>query len=151
MKKEKWAPLLLMDDRERNAELSARLQAKGVRVQVARLSVGDFVLSKRVCVERKTSVDFEASLLDGRLFEQAAKLKTHFEKPVVCVVGKPSGRLSSGSFRGALLSLYLDYGLQLFFFATETELADFLAHAATREQKPKPVKQVKLTVEANRV
>lgn len=138
-KTQKPGPLVLVDDRERNAtDLLARLAAKGARVQVNRLAVGDYVLSKRVCVERKTAADFESSLIDGRLFEQAARLKVDFEKPVIAVVGKPTGRISPGAFRGALLSLYLDFNVQLFFFSSETDLADFLVHAATREQNPKP-------------
>ena len=48
-------------------------------VQMDRLEVGDYCLDGRVVIERKTYADFATSLVDGRLFPQAAALASSLQ------------------------------------------------------------------------
>lgn len=59
----------------------------GVTVEMARLDVGDYLCAESVVVERKTAVDFIASILDRRLFEQIAKMVSGFETPILVLEG----------------------------------------------------------------
>jgi len=53
--------------------------------KVKRIEIGDFIISERVAVERKTAADFVSSIVDGRLFDQAAKMKEAYEKPLIII------------------------------------------------------------------
>ncbi|MBI5226363.1 hypothetical protein HY994_03945 [Candidatus Micrarchaeota archaeon] len=125
---------LFIDDRELRSAVAKSLFKKNVALKPVRLPVGDFVASSRVVVERKTDADFEASILDGRLFVQAGELKSAFESPLIALTGSTFQRVQPNALRGALISLAVDYKLPLFFFDTDAELADFLVALAQKEQ-----------------
>jgi Fanconi anemia group M protein len=130
------------DDREENTIAVEQLKRLGAVVKSVRLDVGDFVLSDRACVERKTAADFESSVIDGRLFVQAQELKENFASPVVAIVGFEFERLHENAIRGALIALAVDYKIPIFFFRDEEDLAEFLFVLGKREQllKPKEMK-----------
>ena len=56
------------------------LKEYDANIVVRTLPVGDFVVSERLVVERKTRKDFENSILDGRVFVQAKNMKDYFDK-----------------------------------------------------------------------
>ncbi|HLC38312.1 MAG TPA: ERCC4 domain-containing protein [Candidatus Norongarragalinales archaeon] len=130
------------DDREENTDAVDQLKRLGVIVKSVRLDVGDFVLSDRACVERKTAADFESSVIDGRLFTQAQELKENFASPIIVIVGFDFERLHENAIRGALIALAVDYKIPAFFFHDEEDLAEFLLVLGKREQllKPKEMK-----------
>ncbi len=125
---------IFIDDRELRSVVAKDLFKKNVVLKPVRLPVGDFVVSDRVVVERKTDADFESSILDGRLFVQAGELKSSFESPLIALTGSTFQRVQPNALRGALISLAVDYKLPLFFFDTDAELADFLHALAQKEQ-----------------
>ncbi len=127
-------PAITCDDREAMGAAIVRLRELGAVVEVKRLPVADFVISDKVGVERKTAADFESSVIDGRLFQQAAALKANFESPLICVIGNNFERLEKKARRGALMALAIDFQLPVFFLETEESFADFLYQLAWREQ-----------------
>ncbi|MEK6924111.1 MAG: ERCC4 domain-containing protein, partial [Candidatus Micrarchaeota archaeon] len=126
--------VVLVDDRELKGAASRRLFELGAVLEPQRLPVGDFICSPRLCIERKTAADFESSVIDGRLFTQAAELSSSFTAAIVAVVGRNFERISPQACRGALLSLVADYRIPVLFFDSEGELAEFIFAAASREQ-----------------
>ncbi len=127
------------DDREAGTEAARHLAEElGADVRFQRLPVADFVLSDRACIERKTSSDFESSVIDGRLFLQAQELKENFASPILVVVGLDFERLHSNAIRGALLALALDYRIPVFFVPTEQALAELIYAIGFREQLKAP-------------
>jgi Fanconi anemia group M protein len=133
------------DDRETGGECVAALRGLGVVVRVQRLEVGDFVLSERCAIERKTDFDFESSVMDGRLFQQAAELKDNFLSPLICVVGNCFAALNPKALRGALMALAVDQRVPVLFFEDDSELAEFIAQLAEREQLSEP-KEMRLRI-----
>jgi len=125
---------VFVDDRELKSGVAKALFAKGAVLKPVRLPVGDYVLSCRVCVERKTAEDFESSMIDGRLFKQARDLRENFEAPMIALVGDCFQRVQPKALRGAFISLAVDYKIPMFFFDTDDELADFLYALGEREQ-----------------
>lgn len=74
----------------------------------AALPVGDYLISGEVVVERKTHADFSTSLLDGRLFPQAAALAHGPHRPLILLEGPPPERLPDvhpHALEGAMASL----------------------------------------------
>ncbi|HIH20936.1 TPA: hypothetical protein HA244_06750 [Candidatus Micrarchaeota archaeon] len=126
------------DDREAATEAVERLRELGAMVKSVRLQVGDFVLSDRVCVERKTAADFESSVIDGRLFTQAQELKENFASPLIGIVGVDFERLHENAVQGALIALAVDFKIPVFFFPSEGKLADFLFLLGKKEQLNAP-------------
>ena len=92
---------LLYDHRERRSGVPERLRAAGVPVSAGQLPAGDYVVSDRVVVERKTGADLAASVKDRRLFEQVARLADAYPAVVLLVEGEPV-HIGRQSWRGAL-------------------------------------------------
>jgi len=108
----------------------------GANVEIQQLSIGDFILSSRCAVERKTRKDFEASIIDGRIFEQAKRLKEAYEKPLLIVEGNSfdSSRLQKSALLGAYASLITDYSIPLFFTKDSNSTCQLLYSIAKYEQ-----------------
>lgn len=129
---------VLVDLREKSSEVLKELFSDPeVDVELAVLPVGDYLISDRVVVERKTVGDFLQSIIDGRLFEQASRLKD-FERPIVVVEGEglyEKRNMDPRAVRGAISSLILDFGIPVLFTKSPRETALFIKSMAVREQR----------------
>jgi len=135
---------IFADERERNSGIFEELKKYGARVDVQVLNVGDFILSDRVVVERKTRQDFENSIIDGRLFQQAPALQS-FPKPIIIIEGESfEERVRKEALLGALASLMLDFNIQLFFTRNAEKTAEMMYAIAKREQitEQRPVRML---------
>ena len=94
------------------------------------LSCGDYVINGSIVVERKTSADFALSIIDGRLFQQAVRMKRTFDAPVFIIEGENLDSIPFDvhphALRGALVSLALDWQIPSILSASKEETALFL-------------------------
>jgi ERCC4-type nuclease len=101
--------VIVVDARERASGMLTYLEGRaGVRIEVAHLSVADFLLGDGVAVERKSARDFVGSILDRRLFDQAERLVQAFERPLLILEGDPLATeigVHPNAVRGALAHL----------------------------------------------
>jgi Fanconi anemia group M protein len=139
MKEEKLVEqiVVIADSRELGALVTRELAKLGALVKSETLEVGDFVLSDRVVVERKEVDDFASSIIDGRLFQQAAKLKDAYVKPVIVVEGENitgSGRVRPEAMMGAYASILIDYGIPIVWTQKPSETAQLMFAISRREQ-----------------
>ena len=126
---------IIVDNREKNVEVIEGLSDRNIRIAFAQLPVGDYVVSDRMCVERKTVKDFESSIMDARLFDQAKRLSESFSKPVILIEGSiDASTLARNVITGAMLGLYSDYNIQLLQSSSASETAYILSKLAEREQ-----------------
>jgi len=97
------------DWRERGSGVFEHLEGReGVRLEVAHLHLADFLLGDGVAAERKSARDFVASILDRRLFDQAERLVTELERPLLILEGDPLETeidVHPNAVRGALAHL----------------------------------------------
>jgi Fanconi anemia group M protein len=129
--------VVVADSRELGALVTRELAKLGALVKSETLQVGDFVLSDRVVVERKEVDDFASSIIDGRLFQQAVKLKDAYAKPVIVVEGETltgSGRVRPEAMMGAYASLLIDYGIPIVWTQKPSETAQLMFAISRREQ-----------------
>jgi Fanconi anemia group M protein len=133
---------IVADQRELDATIARDLSTRdGVRVRLETLAVGDYVLSDRVVVERKTIADFLATLTgeDRSLFEQARDMARHYARPVVLIEGDgdlyAERNVHPNAIRGALASLAVDFGASVLRTRDADDTADLLAVIANREQE----------------
>jgi ERCC4-type nuclease len=125
---------IAVDHRE-DAHFDELLKALGADVERRVLSVGDFLCSARLAIERKTRADFEQSVIDGRLFSQLPNLLANYERVVVVVEGSgDEGRLARASLLGAYAAIVADYGASLVFTDGMEGTAELVFNFAKHEQ-----------------
>lgn len=96
---------IIVDSRESNSGMAGLLSARGAEVVIEELECGDYILAESFAVERKTAVDFVASILDRRIFSQIAILKATYSKICVLVEGdvfSTRSAITEDSLQGAL-------------------------------------------------
>ncbi|WP_152039476.1 DEAD/DEAH box helicase [Salinigranum salinum] len=131
---------IVVDQRELDSTIARELSTReGVRTRLETLAVGDYVLSDRVVVERKTVPDFLDTLLgsDRSLFAQARDASRHYARPVVVIEGDglyEERNVHPGAIRGAIASLAVDFGVSVLHTRDEADTTELLSTIATREQ-----------------
>ncbi len=126
---------VIMDERERNPILITGLEENGIDVERRTIPVGDYIISDRICIERKTVSDFESSLMSGRLLEQLKRLKESYSLPIIIIEGdREDFRLGRNVIIGAMVTIYVDYGIEAILSASAGETSDIIASIAKHEQ-----------------
>lgn len=97
------------------------------------------MVSDRVVVERKSVRDFCRSIVDGRLMDQARRMKEKFERPVLVVEGREDpeelGGLHPHAVQGALLHLSVTLGIPVLRTRDRSQTASLLWLLARRERE----------------
>ncbi|CAE6968828.1 mei-9 [Symbiodinium sp. CCMP2592] len=83
-------PRVVVDMREFRSTLPFMLHLRGLVVEPVTIPVGDYVLSRDICVERKAVTDLVQSLQSGRLYQQAQNLCHHYDNPLLLVEFDPA-------------------------------------------------------------
>lgn len=78
---------IVVDERERNSGIPELLKKAGAQVDLAQLTVGDYIVSPDTAIERKSVNDLVHSVYDGRLYVQCSELVKHYAKPMVIIQG----------------------------------------------------------------
>ena len=131
---------VVIDQREMHAPIARDLaQREAIATRLETLEVGDYILSDRVAVERKTVDDFLETLVgeDRSLFAQVGALADAYPRPVVIIEGTglyDRRNIHPNAIRGALASLVTDYGCSVLQTADADATAALVATIATREQ-----------------
>ncbi|MDL5501818.1 MAG: ERCC4 domain-containing protein, partial [Candidatus Methanoperedens sp.] len=80
---------IYVDKREIRSHVAHSLENMGAEVILRTLEVGDYVVSDRVGIERKTTEDFLSTFLDGRdLFGQISDLARAYRRPLLIIEGE---------------------------------------------------------------
>lgn len=131
---------MLVDQHELRSPVVRELERLGTTIDVKTLVVGDYILSDRVGVERKTVDDFLSTLVDGsrNVFNQVSDLRDSFERPMLIIEG--SGlyirrRIHPNAIRGVLASIAVDFGVPIVMTEDARDTAAFLHIVAKREQE----------------
>ena len=115
------------------------LEAQGLEVTLRNLEVGDYVISDRLAIERKTAQDFVASIIDPErnLFRQLSDLAKTYEKPIMILEGRDlyTRQMNPSSIQGALASIAVDFGIPIIPSEDRNETASIIAMLAARERK----------------
>jgi len=112
------ALVIYCDSRESRSGIAQILATfPGVTLKQIELSCGDYLVQDRVVVERKTATDFVLSIMDDRLFEQAAKMAVLGTSAVLLLEGDPLTETPSDiepdAIVGALSALPVFFGVSI--------------------------------------
>ncbi|ODS41390.1 MAG: hypothetical protein A7315_06410 [Candidatus Altiarchaeales archaeon WOR_SM1_79] len=130
---------IYIDTRERGSDVMRFLRGfEDVNVEIRQLEVGDFILSDRVGVERKTLNDFLQSIIDHRLLQQSSELTRNFSIPIMILEGVEDiyslRDIHPNAVRGALAALVTNFGISILPSRSSEDTANLLYTIAKREQ-----------------
>jgi ERCC4-type nuclease len=133
-------PAIIVDNREFMSEVVRELYRQGAKVNREQLKVGDYVISDRICIERKEATDFLDSLVGGRLFQQLKYLKNNYVCPIFILEGYgilTRRQIDKNAVFGALASIVADFNIPVITTKDCKETAEVIFSIAKREHKVK--------------
>ncbi len=135
-------PIVYVDSREHKKaqDIIKELRRLGATVVEKMLDIGDYVVSERVVIERKSARDFAKSIIDGRLFDQAARMREKYEKPIIIVEGNlwkvdKYMNMNINCVLGALISLIVKFNITVLFSKDKPMTAYLIYDLAKMEQE----------------
>lgn len=133
--------MIVIDHRESKTRIPTLLSQK-CKTEMKQLTVGDFILSDDVCIERKTVNDFVSSIINKRLFEQLTSMKETYDRPMLIIEGKKSftglchgTKMNPNALAGAIASIGMDYKIPVLHTLDQRDTANLLYVIAKREQE----------------
>lgn len=76
---------VIVDAREFSSSLPNLLYRAGIKVLPCMITVGDYILSPKICIERKAIPDLISSFKSGRLYHQCEQMFRHYELPALLI------------------------------------------------------------------
>ncbi|MCW3133588.1 MAG: DEAD/DEAH box helicase [Methanophagales archaeon] len=132
---------IFVDPRETRSGVARFLQKAGVNLKLRNLEIGDYVVSDRVCIERKSAVDFLDSLINKRrnLFDQIHRMKNEYEKPLLVLEGDSvygQRNVHPNVVRAVMATIAVDFSVPIIQTRDEADTASLIYVIAKREQMP---------------
>lgn len=160
-------PRVVVDVREFRSSLPSLLHGRSMIIVPCMLTVGDYILSPNICIERKSIKDLISSFKDGRLYNQAETMLLHYKSPMLLIefdqnksftlepFADLSGSLSSMSSSNAssdlqskLVLLTLAFPrLKIIWSSSPYQTAEIFESLKTQEAEPDPIQAVKIGLE----
>ncbi|CCU83083.1 unnamed protein product [Blumeria hordei] len=160
-------PRVVVDVREFRSSLPSLLHGRNMVVIPCMLTVGDYILSPAICVERKSIRDLISSLGNGRLYHQAEMMLQYYKSPMLLIefdhnksftlepFADLSGSLSSISATNAysdlqskIVQLTLAFPrLQIIWSSSPYQTAEIFETLKSQEAEPEPLTAVKIGLE----
>jgi DNA excision repair protein ERCC-4 len=160
-------PRVVVDVREFRSSLPSLLHGRSMVIVPCMLTVGDYILSPSICVERKSIKDLISSFKDGRLYNQAETMLLHYKSPMLLIefdqnksftlepFADLSGSLNSVSATNAssdlqskLVLLTLAFPkLRIIWSSSPYQTAEIFESLKTQEAEPDPIAAVRIGLE----
>ncbi|KAL1882073.1 hypothetical protein VTK73DRAFT_2482 [Phialemonium thermophilum] len=162
-------PRVVVDVREFRSSLPSLLHGRSMVVVPCMLTVGDYVLSPNICVERKSISDLISSFKDGRLYSQAETMFQHYKSPMLLIefdqnksftlepfadlsgsVGSVSGaNPGAADLQSKLVLLTLAFPrLRIIWSSSPYETAEIFERLKAQESEPDPIAAVQAGLDA---
>jgi DNA excision repair protein ERCC-4 len=132
---------LVVDHGERQSALMDAVRRSGCfDVEMDRLAAGDYLVNGEAVVERKTIRDFTASLIDGRLFPQIARLAHSPYRSLLLIEGPTPASLPDvhpHTVEGALVSIATMWRIPVLHSSDPEQSARMLRFLAEQVRGPR--------------
>jgi len=157
-------PRVVVDVREFRSSLPSLLHGRSMVIVPSMLTVGDYILSPNICIERKSIKDLISSFKDGRLYGQAETMLQHYKSPMLLIefdqnksftlepFADLSGSLSSvnaanasSDLQSKLVLLTLAFPrLRIIWSSSPYQTAEIFESLKTQEEEPDPITAVRI-------
>jgi len=134
---------IICDLRERASQVMSellKLSTDKITLEILQeqLSVGDYQITDDIVIERKTLADLNASIIDGRIFDQLEDL-LNIKRSALIIEGTidyldNSKGINKKAIVGLLTKIGIEYRIPIFFTKNQKETALFLYVIAKKEQ-----------------
>jgi DNA excision repair protein ERCC-4 len=162
-------PRVVVDVREFRSSLPSLLHGRSMVIVPCMLTVGDYILSPEICIERKSIKDLISSFKDGRLYAQAETMLQYYKSPMLLIefdqnksftlepFADLSGSLSSVSSANAtsdlqskLVLLTLAFPrLRIIWSSSPYQTAEIFESLKTQQEEPDPIAAVRIGLDGN--
>ncbi|KFA49712.1 hypothetical protein S40293_01383 [Stachybotrys chartarum IBT 40293] len=156
-------PRVVVDVREFRSSLPSLLHGRSMVIVPCMLTVGDYILSPDICVERKSVSDLISSFKDGRLYNQADTMFQHYKSPMLLIEfdqnksftlepfadlsGNPSSVSASSApsdLQSKLVLLTLAFPkLRIIWSSSPYQTAEIFESLKTQQEEPDPIAAVR--------
>ncbi|KAI0462185.1 hypothetical protein LJB42_004273 [Komagataella kurtzmanii] len=167
---------IIVDVREFRSSLPNLCYRIGLKVVPAMLTIGDYIISPRICVERKSIPDLIGSFNSGRLYQQCEQMFRHYQLPALLIEFQEGKSFSLEPFaelrtrpnqtsqqmtpstikffqqdiQAKLITLLIAYPkLKIFWSSSPTQSAQILISLKASEREPDLEKAIQAGVDAN--
>ncbi len=135
-------PLLIYaDTRETKSPVLKRLKDEGFQIKTEQLETGDYIISDKIAIERKTPKDLINSILDKRIFSQIKKLRENYPKPLLIIEGEEDiysiRKIHPNAIMGVLSKITLTYHVPIVYTKNAIETANLLKVILNQETSDK--------------
>lgn len=153
-------PRVIVDVREFRSSLPSLLHGKSIVVVPCMLTVGDYVVTPDICVERKSVRDLIGSFSNGRLFNQVESMMEHYKSPMLLIefdAGKsftlepfsdlsaPGGLSNAPDLQSKLVMLTLAFPrLRIIWSSSPYQTAEIFLELKKQAEEPDPLRAVQL-------
>lgn len=157
-------PRVVVDVREFRSSLPSLLHGRSMVIVPCMLTVGDYILSPHVCIERKTIGDLISSFKDGRLYAQCEAMFQFYRSPMLLIEfdqnksftlepfadlsGHPASvnaaNAGAGDIQGKIVLLTLAFPrLRIIWSSSPYETAEIFERLKAQEDEPDPLAAVR--------
>lgn len=130
---------IIVDIREKQSLVYSNLIGQKANARFEKLEIGDYLI-RDIILERKTFSDFQASIIDKRIFNQLIELNK-YEKRFLILEGflfdYGGSRLHENALRGMILSCIAEFNVPIIYTKNEEDSAKFLISLAKRLDREK--------------
>lgn len=164
-------PRVVVDVREFRSSLPSLLHGRSMVIVPCMLTVGDYVLTPHICVERKSVRDLIQSFSNGRLFNQVESMMEHYKHPMLLIefdqnksftlepfadfsmsASNTSGLAASPDLQGKLVMLTLAFPrLRIIWSSSPFQTAEIFAELKKQADEPDPLKAVQIGLDPNQL
>ena len=166
-------PRVVVDVREFRSSLPSLLHGAAMLVIPCMLTVGDYILSPTICIERKSVRDLISSFRNGRLFNQVETMLQHYKHPMLLIefeqtkaftldpfadAHSSTSTLSTASagdpkdLQSKLVLLTLAFPrLKIVWSSSPYQTAEIYAELKKLQEEPDPIKAVQVGLDASAI
>jgi DNA excision repair protein ERCC-4 len=156
-------PRVVVDVREFRSSLPSLLHGRSMVIVPCMLTVGDYVLTPQICIERKSVRDLIGSFANGRLFNQVESMMEHYKYPMLLIEfdqnksftlepfadfsaqSNTAGLAASPDLQGKLVMLTLAFPrLRIIWSSSPYQTAEIFNELKKQQDEPDPLKAVQL-------
>jgi len=127
------------DYREKSSGIPDLIREKGAIVILDNLTVGDYVISDEIAIERKSVEDLVSSVFDKRFFDQLSRLSEVYPKSFILIEGDTDKirKITSRwkAINAALVSAIVDFDLRVLYSNDRTESAEIIYKIAEKSSQ----------------
>ena len=148
-------PRIVVDVREFRSSLPSLIHGRSIRIIPCQLTVGDYILTPEICVERKSVKDLIQSFANGRLFNQCENMCLHYSTPVVLIEFDASksftlepfasyeGSIDQGTLQSKITLLALSFPrVRIIWSSSPFQTAEIFESLKSQNAEPDPFKAV---------